>query len=290
MRLVTYDRAGARRLGAWVGDTVVDLPDAVGHPAFPTTMEALLTRHGGTVLDAARHVLASSQDIRDFAIEEPRLLVPIIPASLLEFESEAGPSAKPRKRTLFGPGEQIPWPPAAGALDYGLELACVLGKMGSDLSPPQAARLIFGYMLKVTWSIDRQARKSSTRETGNSERDFATCLGPCVVTRDEFDPTDAHLSIRIDGRTEWDGNVGPVRRRLADMIAHVSKESPVCPGEIFGLPVGSEIAHRSRGIRPGAKVEISVEGLGELRTRVGRLPRARKHAAALSLSRPALAH
>src|SRR6266508_6688215 len=53
MRLVTYDRGGARRLGAWVGGIVVDLPDAVGHPAFPTTMEALIALHGGTTLDAA---------------------------------------------------------------------------------------------------------------------------------------------------------------------------------------------------------------------------------------------
>ena len=41
MRLVTYDRGGVRRLGALVAGTVVDLPDAVGHPSFPATMEAL---------------------------------------------------------------------------------------------------------------------------------------------------------------------------------------------------------------------------------------------------------
>ena len=46
MRLVTYDRGGARRLGAWVDGTVVDLPDAVGHPSFPTTMEALVEHNG----------------------------------------------------------------------------------------------------------------------------------------------------------------------------------------------------------------------------------------------------
>ena len=37
MRLVTYDRRGHRRLGAILDGRVVDLPDAVGHPAFPTT-------------------------------------------------------------------------------------------------------------------------------------------------------------------------------------------------------------------------------------------------------------
>src|SRR5438477_298337 len=39
VRLVTFDRKGHRRLGALVGAQVVDLPEAVGHPAFPSTME-----------------------------------------------------------------------------------------------------------------------------------------------------------------------------------------------------------------------------------------------------------
>ena len=42
MRLVTYDRGGQRRLGAILEGEVVDLPDAVGHPAFPTTLEGLV--------------------------------------------------------------------------------------------------------------------------------------------------------------------------------------------------------------------------------------------------------
>ena len=57
MRLVTYDRGGHRRLGAILGGEVVDLPDAVGHPAFPTTLEGLVSSSRGTVMDAARAAL-----------------------------------------------------------------------------------------------------------------------------------------------------------------------------------------------------------------------------------------
>ena len=312
MRLVTYDRGGARRLGAWVGNAVVDLPDAVGHPAFPTTMEALVTRHGGTILEAARHALASPQHAGDCTVADPRLLVPIIPASLLEFENEVPPrpgtrrrrkeepgeatsgnrpaGGADRKRTLFGPEEQLPWPPSAGALRFGLEVACVLGKAGRDLSPPQAARLIFGYTLKITWSIDRPARRRNAATNGRPAQDFATCLGPCVVTRDEFDPSDARLAVTIDGRVAFDGGLGPIRRRLADMIAHVSKESPVCPGDIFGLAVATEAALPVGGIGPGARLDVRIDGLGALRSHVGRPPRARKRAASFAFSRPALAH
>ena len=85
MRLVTYDRHGVRRLGAWVDGTVVDLPDAVGHPAFPATMEALVSNNGGTLLDAARHALGQPEALQECAVRRPRLLTPLIPSSLREF-------------------------------------------------------------------------------------------------------------------------------------------------------------------------------------------------------------
>src|SRR5262249_32579834 len=53
MRLVTYDRGGQRRLGAILEGEVVDLPDAVGHPAFPTTLEGFVASSRGTVMEAA---------------------------------------------------------------------------------------------------------------------------------------------------------------------------------------------------------------------------------------------
>ena len=66
MRLVTYDRRGHRRLGAILGGEVVDLPDVVGHPAFPTTLEALVASSGGTVMDAARAALERDEILKEF--------------------------------------------------------------------------------------------------------------------------------------------------------------------------------------------------------------------------------
>src|SRR5436309_1559915 len=131
MRLVTYDRAGARRLGAWAGEAVVDLPDAVGHPAFPSTMESLVARHGGTTMDAAR-AAAEHPDIAEFAVDDPRLLTPITPTSVRTVPEFVGrPSASPRGRLT---GDE-------------LEIACVLGVGGEDFSIQEAAEAIFGFTL-----------------------------------------------------------------------------------------------------------------------------------------------
>src|SRR6266446_6315112 len=82
MRLVTYDRGGHRRLGAILEGEVVDLPDAVGHPAFPVTLEDVVSNSRGTVLDAARAAL-ERDDVWRTRVRRARLLTPLFPASLL---------------------------------------------------------------------------------------------------------------------------------------------------------------------------------------------------------------
>src|SRR6188474_3897286 len=99
MRLVTYERRGARRLGATVGGVVVDLPDAVGHPAFPRTMEELVAHTGGTVLAAARSALDHPDAVAEFGVLRPKLLSPLLPSSFVEM----GPSAVSTAGHATGP-------------------------------------------------------------------------------------------------------------------------------------------------------------------------------------------
>ena len=88
---------------------MVDLPDAVGHPAFPTTMERLVRSNGGTVLDAARAAL-ERDEAEECVVEHPRLLAPLIPTALRAADQGEG------ARQVFGPEDEVPWPAnAAGS-------------------------------------------------------------------------------------------------------------------------------------------------------------------------------
>ena len=110
MRLVTYSRDGTRRLGAWIAEGIVDLPDAVGHPAFPTTLEALLHRNGGTVLEAVYEAL-EKPDTLDYLVPRAKLLVPLLPSSLrdfLAFEDHVKAGAKRRKSSVPGVWYEMP--------------------------------------------------------------------------------------------------------------------------------------------------------------------------------------
>ena len=106
MRLVTYDRGGQRRLGAILEGEVVDLPDAVGHPAYPTTLEGLVSSSRGTVMDAARTAL-DRDDVFDWRVKRPRVLTPLFPASLLS------PGSLDVERRVIGPEQEVPWPDRA---------------------------------------------------------------------------------------------------------------------------------------------------------------------------------
>ena len=127
MRLVTYDRGGHRRLGAILEAEVIDLPDAVGHPAFPTTLEDLVSSSRGTVMDAARAAL-QRDDAWNWRVPKPRILSPLFPTSLLS------PRAMDVDRRIVGPENPVPWPATAAWLDYDPMVAAVIGDEGSRLN------------------------------------------------------------------------------------------------------------------------------------------------------------
>src|SRR4051812_49903831 len=112
MRFVAYDRGGQRRLGAIFEGEVVDLPDAVGHPAFPTTLEGLVSSSRGTVMDAAQNALARD-DAMEWRGQRPRPPSPLFPPALFFPRGPGGGGGR------IGPGEGGPPPPGGGGARRG---------------------------------------------------------------------------------------------------------------------------------------------------------------------------
>jgi 2-keto-4-pentenoate hydratase/2-oxohepta-3-ene-1,7-dioic acid hydratase in catechol pathway len=290
MKLVTYDRAGARRLGAWVAGGVVDLPDAVGHPAFPATLEALVAHSGGTTMDAARDALSDQENVDGCRVPRARLLVPLLPASLRGFQAFAGRAHRPgangngartdtpvyykgNHRSVLGPDEDLVRPPFTRELDYELSVACIIGRAGRDLAPADALGTIFGYTLMNDWTARDVERDELATGLGPAKsRDFATSLGPCIVTADEVDPASLPLLARVDGQVRSAGNLRDANWTFPEMIAHVSAGEDVLPGDVYGSGTfdGGCSADLGRSVEPGQVVELEAEGIGVLRTWVRR--------------------
>ena len=88
---------------------------------------------------------------------------------------------------IYGPGERIPYPSYSHALDYELEVACVIGTRGRDIPVEQAEQHIFGYMIFNDWSARDEQRKDMAVGLGPAKgKDFASSFGPAIVTPDEL--------------------------------------------------------------------------------------------------------
>jgi len=250
MRLVTYDRRGRRRLGAVVDEEVVDLAGMVGHPAFPSTMEALIARPRGTVLDAARAALSRTDELPEWTVKRPRLLAPILPPSL----------AVDDHRWLVGPDSEISRPPGSEPR-FDLEVAAVIYRPKKPkLKASEAGECIFGYTLMQSWFCDDS---------------FAAALGPCIVTADEFD-LGAEVEARVNGRLWSRGTLADADVSFPSQIVDAARREELLPGEVFGSGTLGLIRDR-RPPRSGASIEIEHPSIGILTNKIG--PRLRRNQA-----------
>jgi Fumarylacetoacetate (FAA) hydrolase family len=259
MRLVTFDRGGHRRLGAIFEGEVIDLPEAVGHPAFPTTLESLVSNGRGTVMDAARAALERS-DVWDARVRRARLLPPLFPASLIS------PSALDVTRRIVGPEDEVPWPPDAAWLDYRPMVAAVLGREAARLRAGDVEANVFGYCLVNDW----RASTADGDPMGGTD-DVPISIGPCVVTADELDLSSILIRVKIDGEAFRSGSLNGGEGALFTMIAEASQRAVLERGDAFALAPFDHADEDDPGSRlwPGVEVELAAEGIGTLRNRVG---------------------
>lgn len=174
--------------------------------------------------------------------------------------------------TVVGPEVTIPWPYYTDKLDFELELAAVIGRKAFRVDIDEAAECIAGFTIFNDWSArDIQMREMSVGLGVGLSKDFATSMGPCLVTADDFDIATARLRARVNGELWSEGTLGGMQFSFAEVISHLSQEQTLQPGDVLGSGTvargcGLEL---DRWIKSGDTVELEVEGIGVLRNVVG---------------------
>ena len=164
---------------------------------------------------------------------------------------------------VYGPEADVPYPEGTSELDYELEIAAVMGAGGE----------IGGFTVMNDWSA-RDLQRSETRVgLGPAKgKDFATSIGPVVVTPDEFDGTSGEAVARVNGEERSRGNLGDMYWTWADLVRQASRNTVLRPGDVLGsgtVGTGCILEHGDgRWLRPGDVVELEVEGIGVLRNRI----------------------
>lgn len=183
---------------------------------------------------------------------------------------------KGNHRTIIGPDDVLSWPLNTAKLDYELELACVIGRKGQDIAEQDASDYIAGYTIMNDFSArDIQFQEMACRLGPAKGKDFATAIGPCLVTPDEILDLNALTMIaRVNGEVWSKGRFGTIHWSFPQMIAHVSRGETIYPGDLFGSgTVGGGCGlELDRYLQPRDVVELEIQPIGVLRTRVVKAP------------------
>ena len=161
---------------------------------------------------------------------------------------------------IYGPEDVVPYPEGTQELDYELEVAAIVGADGE----------IGGFTVMNDWSARDLQRLEMKVGLGPAKgKDFATSIGPIVVTPDEFDGSSAEMVARVNGEERSRGNLRDMYWSWEQVLAHAARNTRLLPGDVIGsgtVGTGCILEHGDgRWIRTGDVVELEVEGIGILR-------------------------
>ena len=179
---------------------------------------------------------------------------------------------------MRGPDDPIWAPAGSDELDYELEIAALIDTPARDLHPERAEEAIGGYTIFNDWSArDLQRDETAVRLGPAKGKDFASSIGPYLVTPDELEDArsgrgfDLTMTATVNGAETSRGRWSDIFHGFAELAARASADVRLRPGELLGSgTVGGgcllEIREQTLGryLTPGDEVTLTIERLGSL--------------------------
>jgi fumarylacetoacetate (FAA) hydrolase len=181
---------------------------------------------------------------------------------------------------IRGPRQPVWRPAASQELDYELEVAALIDTPVHDVEAERGEEAIGGYLIFNDWSARDLQRDETTVRLGPAKgKDFASSIGPWLVTPDELSEArrakgyDLAMTATVNGLELSRGSWADIQFSFGEMIARASADAQLRPGDLIGsgtvgtgclLEVRDEILKRY--LQPGDEVTLTVERLGALTT------------------------
>ena len=270
-----------------------------------TTLDAHLA--GGLRVDALADLLeADVEEPMDASVLRfgPPILAPPTFRDFYAFEQHVGTMWKRRdmeipeawyRLPIFyfsntseirGPDDPVWAPRGSSELDYELEVAALVDTPVQDLDAERGEEAIGGYLILNDWSARDLQREETTVRLGPAKgKDFASSIGPWLVTPDEL--TDARsgkgydlaMTASVNGGELSRGSWSSAHFSFGEMVERASADVRLRPGDLLGSgTVGTgcllEIRDETLGryLEPGDTVSLTIERLGELTAPVVQRP------------------
>ena len=286
--------------GASVGESPADV---VAHE-YTGTEAVRLFPADTDLLEVAMARQVPADDAPVVPLADVRLLAPVQPTSFRDFvafekhvqgavamtpDPAAALAAWAQQPTylygsphaVVGPDEPVAAPPGSEALDFELEVGVVIGRDGRDLTPEEARDHIAGYLVVNDWSardIQRHEMKSGLGPA--KAKDFATTIGPWLVTPEELEPAragdrlDLRMSVAINGVEFGSDSLAHMGWSFEELVSFASRGAWLRAGDLLasGTCSGGSLAEawgrvgrqEPRPLQAGDVVTMTVDRLGSI--------------------------
>lgn len=323
MKLVTYQKAKQNRLGIFDNNLIFDLQNSAKQLKIklPSTMKEFLEGEVSTMRQAKKifKEIQKGKIRTNIKAESVKLLSPVPnPSSMRDgyaFRQHVETARRNRgvpmipefdqfpvfyftnHNAVFGEGIIEVEDDHLQQLDFELECAIVIGKKGKNIPAEKADDYIAGYMIMNDWSARVLQMEEMKLNLGPAKgKDFATSLGPWLVTVDELEPYkittphgnkyDLRMIARHNGKQVSDGNLKDMNWTFAELIERASYGVTLYPGDVIGSgTVGTgcylelngtwALEAKAKGepftpvwINDGDDFELEIAGLGVLKNKI----------------------
>ena len=320
MKLVTYLNEGREQLAVLVNGVLYDMD--VLHPDLSNTMNMFLNYWEESYPIALAGELLLKEGTRTsnrgIPLEQVQLMAPVpFPSSCRDgyaFRQHVAAARRNRKvdmipefeqypifyftnhHSIIGPGEVQCMPDHFEKLDFELEAAIVICKPGRNIRAEEADEYIGGLMIMNDLSARRLQMEEMVLNLGPAKgKDFATAIGPWLVTPDELQSFEIpakenhtgknwnlQMKCRVNDIQVSEGNLGDMDWTFAEIIERASYGVDLMPGDVIGSgTVGTgcflelngtgklnDPKYEEQWLKEGDVVEMEIDGLGTLTNRI----------------------
>jgi fumarylacetoacetate (FAA) hydrolase len=195
--------------------------------------------------------------------------------------------------SIIGEGELAVETDHLQNLDFELEIAAVIGKKGKNIKAEDGDQYIAGYTIMNDFSARVLQMDEMKLNLGPAKgKDFATAIGPWLVTPDELEnfkivtndgnKYDLQMQARHNGKLISEGNMKEMNWTFAQLVERASYGVEIYPGDVIGsgtvgtgcyLELNGTWALEAKGkgeaftpvwLKNGDIIELEVTGLGKL--------------------------
>ena len=302
-KLLSFKSGGEARAGLLVGEQVYDAARVTGKPAWASVLGALQDwpKAHREFSAFAKRVAGGKSKAKGAPLSRTKLLAPVLypgniycaganytdhMAEMARAQGkEPGPTmkdlgekpwhfVKTSRSSVVGPGAKVKLPAYSQKVDWEVELAAVIGRTAKNVPMEKALACVAGY----TIANDLSARDAMKRDKNPPSSPFhydwvsqkcfeGSCpLGPWIVPAGDIgDPHQLGIRLWVNGELMQDSHTSKLIFDTAEQIAMLSTRVTLHPGDLVltGTPAGVGMG-RKRFLKPGERVRLWIEGIGEL--------------------------